>query len=79
MEAIIKGRDKYRLPTMKRPDFLVQGVYNETPDFADVLNFFFSTVNGLLRTTGLHISAYIFMLHRGTPLGRTTGAHVKVY
>jgi hypothetical protein len=40
---------------------------------------FFYVFNGLLRTTGAQIPAYIFRLPHRPPLGPTNSAHVEVY
>jgi hypothetical protein len=60
-----------RVSTMKRTDF------GDVSKYAN--RYIFSCVKGLLRTTRVQISAYIFRLPHGPSLGHTNDAHAEVY
>jgi hypothetical protein len=69
----------YRAYAMKLPDFIVQHVYNDFGNVSKIEKFFFSCAKDLLRTTGVQILTQILQLAHGTPLRRTSCAHIEGY
>jgi hypothetical protein len=77
----VRTYTRCRVSAMKRPDFIVQGVYNETPWLRRLLKIgklFYSADNCLLFTIGFQIPALIFRLPQRPPMGPNNDAHAEV-